>query len=111
IEAERDFTRAFELLQQGFKKGSLHAQVMIGTISISTHPKLAIELYTDAAEKKFPWGQYRLGDEYSKGQVFLPDQKKAFELILAAANGGLAAAQTDVANRYQEGKGTEKDLV
>ena len=90
--------------------GSPHAQVMMGRFAEREGSADAMKYYSEAADKKFAWAEYRLGLVYSEGKIAPRDMERAFRLILSAAEHGLAAAQADVGSRFENAVGTDKDL-
>ena len=72
--------------------------------------KKAIKQLTKASETS-PAAKYYLSAMYETGTGVAKDDKKAVELLKAAADEGIAYAQCKLGDRYMTGNGVEKNLT
>jgi hypothetical protein len=71
--------------------------------------KLAVKLYTKAAEQGYANAQYNLGLMYNNGQGVPQDYKQAVKWYTKAAEQGHADAQNNLALMYRDGHGVPQD--
>lgn len=71
--------------------------------------EVAVTLLSDLSDAGNAEARYRLANFYRTGRGVPPDDKKAFDLIQAAAEQGHVEAQFSLGNLYLSGRGTPTD--
>ncbi|RIA89788.1 hypothetical protein C1645_824310 [Glomus cerebriforme] len=123
----RNDENAFTLFISASEQGHILAQLFVGLcyyfgFGITKNIKLAFVYYVKIANIDYAVGQFRvaegevvsgismLGYCYNNGIGTSIDKQKAVELYQKAANLGDEVAQYNLANKYNNGDGIEKDI-
>ncbi|MDC6351048.1 tetratricopeptide repeat protein [Zeaxanthinibacter sp. PT1] len=112
---QKNFDKAFPLLQQAAEMGQPEAQYNLGYAyhrGMGTRIDLeaANKWYGKSAEQGYTDALYAMMMAYGNGDGLEQDLEKAFEYALRCADKGDSTCMWNVANCYKQGMGTEADL-
>jgi TPR repeat protein len=107
-----DVKQASLLCKRAANAGFAPAQATLGTLFAKAKKfQRAAHWWGMAAEQGDPEALFNLSQAYRLGNGVEKDAVKAFELILEAAEGGLAVAQAQVGLAYATGEGAVLDSI
>lgn len=112
-----DKEAAVEYFQAAAENGSSRAQFFLAICyengdGVLQNWNEAFNLLLKSAENGNQFAQLRLGrDYYLYGKVVQPNEQKAFEWVMKAANQGYVDAMNLISEFYAQGIGTKKNMV
>lgn len=112
---DKDYEAALDYFKKVEKAKNVEGTTMLGVCMANKdykkrNLKKAIKQLTKAAETSAD-AKYYLSAMYETGTGVNKDDKKAVELLKAAADEGIAYAQCKLGDRYMAGNGVEKNLT
>ena len=113
---EKDLNKAFKMYRTAAKNGNMNGMFHAGIcyeFGVGTKVDLekAMECYSQGDEQGDPFAAERMAYIVSEGYgTNKPDEDRAFELFLKAANAGIPGAMFMVGYCYVTGHGVETDL-
>ncbi len=109
---EADPKKATQLCKRAASAGFAPASATLGALfaRAKKHDR-AVQWWTLAAEQGDLESLFNLGQAHRLGLGVAKDEAKAFELLLQAAQGGVAAAQSRIGLAYATGEGAALDPV
>ena len=115
IRTKKNYRKAFPLLLDAARHGSVHAQFMVGFAyrdGLGTKEKLAQSRrwWASAAKRDHPGALFNLALDYDYGRGVQPNSRKAFGLYKRGAEFGDRDAQCNLAVAYMNGRGIERDF-
>ena len=108
----KDADKGLELLKKAAAQNYSPAMVALGDIALTMNEQnQAIEWYNKAANQKDATAYLHLAHAYLQEKSPIYDVNAGFLWTLKAAQDGLPAAKTDLANLYQKGIGVAADAT
>ena len=109
---EPDAKKATSLCKRAANAGFAPASATLGALfaRAKKHDR-AVQWWTLAAEQGDLESLFNLGQAHRLGLGVAKDEAKAFELLLQAAEGGVAAAQSRIGLSYATGEGAALDPI
>ena len=112
---DKDYNKAFELFSRAVELGNKVAFWDLARCydhgwGAPFNPQKAVELYNEAYNRGVIQACYPLGRLYDKEEYGLCNSVESFNWFLKGAEGGDADCQFRVANCYEKGIGTAKDI-
>lgn len=109
---EADPQKATQLCKRAANAGFAPASATLGALfARAKKHERAVQWWTLAAEQGDLEALFNLGQVYRLGLGVAKDEAKAFELLLKAAAGGVAAAQSRIGLAYATGEGAALDPI
>lgn len=109
---EADPKKATQLCKRAANAGFAPASATLGALFARANKhERAVQWWTLAAEQGDLEALFNLGQAYRLGLGVVKDPNKAFALLLRAAQGGVAAAQSRVGLAYATGEGAALDPI
>ena len=101
---QSDIVNAMRWYRKAAELGNAQAQTRLAyLLDNSEENKEALEWYQKAAEQGYPEALYGLGIMYAAGEGVTPNEAKAFDLFLQAANKGHVPSIRTLAVTYEKG--------
>jgi len=105
---QRDFKKAFNLLEPLANSGSAIAQLKLGALydqgwSVPRDEKTAFSLYEKAARQGHPGAQFNLAQKLRFGQVVEVNEKEAMKWYCESAKQGVGLSIFMIGNSYIQG--------
>jgi TPR repeat protein len=108
----RDLKQAFVWCQRAADQGFVAAISNLGLLyALSGKPVQAVACWQKAADQKDPESLYNLALAYVNGEGVNQDVGRAFDLLLDAAQQGVAQAQSRLGLMYALGEGVAQDSI
>lgn len=112
---EKNYNKAFELFSKAAKLGNKVAYWDLARCydhgwGAPFNPQKAVDLYKEAYQRGVNEACYSLGRIYEKQEYGFCNSTESFIWFLKGANGGDVDAQFRVADCYEQGIGTTKDI-
>lgn len=112
---EKDYNKAFELFSKAAKLGNKVAYWDLARCydhgwGAPFNPQKAVDLYQEAYQRGVNEACYSLGRIYEKQEYGFCNNIESFNWFLKGAKGGDVDAQFRVADNYEKGIGTTKDI-